>query len=60
MIISTFVTQHPIATMLFYILFCIGVGVGIYFTYSAIRKKIQIKNNMKRRVQSDQSNRMDK
>lgn len=49
------VDTHPIAAFLLYIALCFIIGIAIFFCYSTIRKKIQIKRNMKRRVQNDQS-----
>ncbi len=54
--ISNLAATRPILTMLLYIVFCALAGIGIFFGYSAIRKKIEIKKNMKRRVANDQSN----
>jgi len=53
---NSLVESHPIFTMFIYIVFCVGVGVSIFFIFSFIRKKIEIKRNMKRRVQNDKSN----
>lgn len=47
--------MSPIITLLIYILFCVFVGVSIFFAYSFIRKKIEIKQNMKRRQNRDKS-----
>ena len=47
--------MSPIITLLIYILFCVFVGVLIFFAYSFIRKKIEIKQNMKRRQNRDKS-----
>lgn len=52
---SVFVSEHPIFTLFLYICICAGVGIGIFFTYSAIRKKIEIRKNMKARVHRDKS-----
>lgn len=52
---DAFVSAHPILTLFLYVLFCIALGVGIFFSFSALRKKIEIKRNMKRRVANDKS-----
>lgn len=54
-IFNNLVDSHPILTMFLYIVFCVGIGVSLFFSYSAIRKRIEIKRNMRRRVQNDKS-----
>ncbi len=49
------VATYPIAFFSFYVVLCFILGIAIFFCYSGIRKKIQIKRNMKRRVHNDQS-----
>lgn len=53
---SNFVSQHPNIVLFLYILFCIFFGIGIFFGSNAIRRKIQIRKNMKARVRNDKSN----
>lgn len=50
-----FVSAHPILTLFLYLLFCIAIGIGLFFSYSALRKRIEIKRNMKRRAVNDKS-----
>lgn len=52
---SVFVANHPIIAMGLYVLFCIFVGIGIYIAWANIRKRIEIKRNMKGRAKNDQS-----
>lgn len=52
---SVFVAQHPILTFFLYICICAGIGIGVFFAYSWIRKRLQIKKNVKARAQRDKS-----
>lgn len=47
--------MSPLLKLFIYLLFCVFVGVLIFFAYSFIRKKIEIKQNMKRRQNRDKS-----
>lgn len=52
---SSFINSHPLITMGLYVLFCILAGVSVFFIYSFIRNKIEIKRKMKGRVNIDKS-----
>lgn len=50
------VIQHPFLAFFLYILICAVVGIGFFVTYSIIRKKLEIRKNMKARAQRDKLN----
>ncbi len=52
---SAFISAHPILTLFLYVVLCALVGIGIFFAYSAIRRKLEIRKNMKARAKRDQS-----
>lgn len=52
---STLATNHPIFTFFLYIVFCVCIGIGVFFGYSALRKKAEIRKNMKARAKLDKS-----
>lgn len=52
---ETLATHHPILSMFLYVVIFAGIGVGLFFSYSAIRKRIDIKKNMKARALRDKS-----
>lgn len=56
MIFTDFVSQHPNITLLLYMLFCVFCGLCIFLGYHEIRRRIQIRKNMKARVRNDKSN----
>lgn len=53
--LQAYSSAHPILTLFIYIAVCIGAGVGIFFGFSALRKKVEISKNMKRRTAHDKS-----
>lgn len=55
-LLSTFVTNHPNLALLLYVVFCIFVGIGFYFGFHSLKRKAQIRKNMKARSNNAKSN----
>lgn len=53
--VSTLASERPILTFIIYIAACAFAGVGIFSVLSLLRKKLEIKRNLKRRVSNDKS-----
>lgn len=49
------VQTHPILTFFCYVVFCILLGISLFFSWSFIRKRIEIRKNKKLRLQNDKS-----
>lgn len=53
--LQAYASAHPIFTFFIYIVACIGAGIGVFFGFSFLRKRIEISKNMKRRAANDKS-----
>lgn len=55
-LLSSFVSAHPNLTLLLYVVLCICLGIGFYFGFHTLRRKVQIRKNVKSRSKNAKSN----
>lgn len=55
-LLSSFVSAHPNLTLLLYVVLCICLGIGFYFGFHTLKRKAQIRKNMKARSKNAKSN----
>ena len=55
-LLSSFVSEHPNLTLLLYVVLCICLGIVFYFGFHTLKRKAQIRKNMKARSKNAKSN----